>query len=171
MYDYIWLYATMCDFVWLCLTMCDYAWLYMSMGDKERERENNFEKMFKVLTSKLFTFVYLCLPLINWRISAQILCLLYLCYGFILNYIIMVKTAWWLLLEILHWLPKHNLVVACLHYPFWGSFHCFYRSSWSDLYDRIGSSYLDSVTEERSDKVQDRSLNYHVSMNYHVNLD
>ena len=106
MYENIWQCMTMYKYEWLCMTMYKYEWLCMTMYEKERERaifksffillqfiknfqtiytfsyDSNVLKVFILLNKPqhclpLFTFVYLCLPLFNWRIYAQILCLIF----------------------------------------------------------------------------------------------
>ena len=98
MYDYVWLCMSKYDYVWICVSMYDYLWLWITMYMCERERENNFKsfcnlfqgienfdqfklfQMFLIFSyfSTNLNFVYLCFPLLNWRIYTQILCLLYL---------------------------------------------------------------------------------------------
>ena len=101
MFDYVWLCMIMCTYVWLCMrkkkkailktfsyffhlfeTIKFFQTIYIFFHD------SNVFNVF-ILFNKpwlclplfnlclpLFTFVHLCLPLINWRIYAQILCLL-----------------------------------------------------------------------------------------------
>lgn len=93
-YDYAWQCRTIYDSVWLCLTMYDFVW------EEERKRKREQEQFYKLFHpfAKIFKqfilfhmiqmflkfshfwtnldIVYLCLPLFNWRIYAQILCLL-----------------------------------------------------------------------------------------------
>ena len=74
-YDLLWLFMTWYDYLWQWL-MYDYLWLRFS-------NSLNFFTWFKwsqnlydfQQTLTLFTFVYLCLPLLKWHIYAQILCL------------------------------------------------------------------------------------------------
>ena len=104
MYYHVWQCMSMYDcvfimhyYVLLNMTLFDYVWLCMTLYERKRERDrgskSNFTNFFILLqkfannlnffiwfkcfeqTSTLFTFVYLCLPLFNWRIYAQILCL------------------------------------------------------------------------------------------------
>ena len=102
MYDYVWPCMTIYDYAWLCLTMYEYVWL--SMRERKRASLKTFSffsiflklleifKQFKFCpmiqmfsncsySSTNLDFVYLCLPLFNWRIYAQILCLFLKCSG------------------------------------------------------------------------------------------
>ena len=96
MYDYIWLCMTMFDYVWVSMTkykrekesnfknffiLFPSFWNYKKISNNLNFfHDSNVFKLF-ILFNKpglclpLFTFVYLCLPFLNWRIYAQILCL------------------------------------------------------------------------------------------------
>ena len=76
MYDYLWLCMTMYDYLWLCMTMYDYVWLFMTLFDYIRQF-----KLFHLIQifshfsyfSTNVNFVYLCFPLLKWRVYALVL--------------------------------------------------------------------------------------------------
>ena len=86
MFDYVWLFMTMCYYVCLCTTIYENVWIctktllyfckpFQPIKISQKIRFFHMIQMFSHLSTKL-DIVYLCLPLLKWRIYAQILCLL-----------------------------------------------------------------------------------------------